>query len=291
MARDKTCKVGIDYFSHDVDMMQDKKVKLLKAKHGLIGYAIYMRLLEELYKEGGYYLKIDEDFNILFSDDNNIPYDDYILILNDCIKNGLFNQEIYEKYSVLTSKRIQLNYFSATERRKEVTFINEYLLENPIEKYSEKVNVNIIKLNVDILSKNADICRQSKKKEKKKVNRKEKESNNSRFTPPALDEVKAYCQERKNKVDAEKFIDHYTTNGWFRGKTKIQDWKACVRTWEKDDKDDKESIEEKKRLKNQEAKKKFEEEQAERAKREAAATRGNGQVSSLSDILKIRGIK
>jgi hypothetical protein len=57
-----------------------------------------------------------------------------------------------------------------------------------------------------------------------------------RFIPPTLDEVKAYCQERKNSVDPERFIDHYTANGWVRGKTKIKDWKACVRTWEKGNK-------------------------------------------------------
>lgn len=57
----------------------------------------------------------------------------------------------------------------------------------------------------------------------------------SRFTPPTLEEVKEYCIERLNKVDADKFIDHYKASGWMRGKTKIKDWKACVRTWEKND--------------------------------------------------------
>ena len=54
-----------------------------------------------------------------------------------------------------------------------------------------------------------------------------------RFVPPTLEEVKAYCQERQNGVDAERFINHYTSNGWHVGKNKMQDWKAAVRTWEK----------------------------------------------------------
>lgn len=58
----------------------------------------------------------------------------------------------------------------------------------------------------------------------------------SKFIPPTVDEVKAYCKERNNTIDAEKFIDHYAAANWFRGKTKIKDWKACVRTWEKNDK-------------------------------------------------------
>ncbi len=54
-----------------------------------------------------------------------------------------------------------------------------------------------------------------------------------RFVPPTLDEVKAYCQERKNGVDAQRFVDYYTSNGWQVGKNKMRDWKAAVRTWER----------------------------------------------------------
>ena len=55
----------------------------------------------------------------------------------------------------------------------------------------------------------------------------------TRFAPPSIDEVKAYCQERGNGVDAERFIDYYNANGWRVGKNAMKDWKAAVRTWEK----------------------------------------------------------
>ena len=45
--------------------------------------------------------------------------------------------------------------------------------------------------------------------------------------------MRKYCQERGNNVDAQRFIDYYTANGWLVGKNKMKDWKACVRTWEK----------------------------------------------------------
>ena len=54
-----------------------------------------------------------------------------------------------------------------------------------------------------------------------------------RFIPPTLEEVKSYCAERKNNVDAERFVNYYESNGWMVGKTKMKDWKACVRTWER----------------------------------------------------------
>lgn len=53
------------------------------------------------------------------------------------------------------------------------------------------------------------------------------------FVPPTVDEVRTYCEKRKNTVDAEKFVDHYTANGWLIGRTPMKDWKAAVRKWEK----------------------------------------------------------
>ena len=57
------------------------------------------------------------------------------------------------------------------------------------------------------------------------------------FKPPTVEEVAAYCAERQNGIDAQAFIDYYAGTNWHRGKTKITDWKACVRTWEKRDRE------------------------------------------------------
>lgn len=54
-----------------------------------------------------------------------------------------------------------------------------------------------------------------------------------RFSPPSLEEVKVYCSERGNGIDAQHFIDYYTANGWKVGKNSMKDWKATVRTWER----------------------------------------------------------
>lgn len=53
------------------------------------------------------------------------------------------------------------------------------------------------------------------------------------FTPPTPEEVNAYCQERKNGIDGTEFVDFYQSKGWLIGKSKMKDWKAAVRTWEK----------------------------------------------------------
>jgi hypothetical protein len=59
---------------------------------------------------------------------------------------------------------------------------------------------------------------------------------NGHFVPPTVEEVSQYCKERKNSVDPERFVDYYTTNGWLQSKGKpIRDWKAAVRTWERNE--------------------------------------------------------
>ena len=53
-----------------------------------------------------------------------------------------------------------------------------------------------------------------------------------RFSRPSLEDVAAYCRERGNGVDPQRFIDYYTANGWRVGKQPMKDWRAAIRTWE-----------------------------------------------------------
>ena len=81
-------------------------------------------------------------------------------------------------------------------------------------------------------------------KEKDKENNKEKEieketvlsdgkeKTHSRFTPPTVDEVAAYCPARGNGISAQRFHDFYAAKGWRVGNQPMKDWRACVRTWE-----------------------------------------------------------
>ena len=54
-----------------------------------------------------------------------------------------------------------------------------------------------------------------------------------RFRKPTVEEIESYCRERNNNVDANKFYDYYESKGWIIGKSPMKDWKACVRTWER----------------------------------------------------------
>lgn len=54
-----------------------------------------------------------------------------------------------------------------------------------------------------------------------------------RFSPPSVGDVRLYCIERKNSIDAEAFVDYYNSNGWMVGRNRMKDWRAAVRQWER----------------------------------------------------------
>lgn len=58
-------------------------------------------------------------------------------------------------------------------------------------------------------------------------------SRQQRFTPPALEEVQRYVSEKGYRIDAQRFIDYYASNGWKVGKNPMRDWKAAVRNWQR----------------------------------------------------------
>ena len=53
------------------------------------------------------------------------------------------------------------------------------------------------------------------------------------FKKPTVEEIQAYCTERKNSVDARAFFDFYESKGWKIGTAKMKDWRASVRNWER----------------------------------------------------------
>ena len=69
---------------------------------------------------------------------------------------------------------------------------------------------------------------------KRNITKPNEKKTRKRFIAPSVLEVSEYCQERKNAVNAEQFVDHYTANGWKQANgNPIKDWKAAVRTWER----------------------------------------------------------
>lgn len=104
------------FFRLDVDFFSDKKIKILKARYGTDGITLYLYLLCEIYKTG-YYLKVDEDFEFIISDDLNMDYNKVKQVLNFLLERSLFNDKLFQSDKVLTSAGIQRRYQGMVKAR------------------------------------------------------------------------------------------------------------------------------------------------------------------------------
>jgi len=170
MGRDN--KVGLDYFYLDCHM--DDKIDLIEAEYGLKGFAIVVKLFQSIYAELGYYREWTPDISLLWaarlsgfhggatgnvgsaSDEGSLPGFPKNLI-NDVvaasIRRGIFSEELFQKYHILTSSGIQKRYLSATSKREKVELKKEYLLIN-VPKNRSNVVVNTISDGINAISSN-----------------------------------------------------------------------------------------------------------------------------------------
>jgi len=157
----RTIKTGLDYFPLDTNL--DEKFEMIEAEHGLIGFAIIIKLYQEIYKNG-YYCLFDKKRKLLFCKQNNVDINDLNVIIKSALEWDMFTKKIYNDYNILTSAGIQKQFLKITERRKEVT-INEktWLIDN------NKINENIIVIDDNILPINTSTGTQSKGKGESKV--------------------------------------------------------------------------------------------------------------------------
>jgi hypothetical protein len=108
-------KTNLEYFPMDTEL--DKKLKLLKAKYKLAGIGFIDMLWRTIYHEG-YFIKVDDDYITILSDEWGITSEVFMDMLLYCIDLKLFDRNLYDNQNVLTSKGIQDRYFHATLRRK-----------------------------------------------------------------------------------------------------------------------------------------------------------------------------
>ena len=115
-------------------------------------------------------------------------------------------------------------------------------LKRDLKAYEQTCQRNSLNASLRWNKNNATVCDRMQPNAKHADNDNDNDNDNDtynskrkskRFSPPTLLEVEDYCFERKNTVDASKFIDYYTSNGKKKKKNAMKDWRAAVRTWEK----------------------------------------------------------
>ena len=163
----------------------------------------------------------DDDIKLLVAKRFIIPFDSGVVVIkhwriHNYIQTDRYTETKYidEKNQLIINKK---NGYSLKQiRLLDDENDNVYILDTQDRLGKDRLGKDRLELGKDSIDINAD-----------------KPQKRTRFIPPTVDEVKAYCEERKNGVDYQRFIDYYTANGWKVGKNSMKDWKATVRTWER----------------------------------------------------------
>lgn len=212
-------KLKRDFFKrHDIQIIEDMP-------NGKDYILFYLKLLCE---------SVDHEGNLRFNEE--IPYNEQMLSTItrtniDIVRSAV---KVFSQLQML--EVLDDGTFFMREVQKMMGSETYWAERKRIQK--ERNNAKLIESNWKCSNENPTSPSKSIEKEIEKdkeieIEKECKRKTACRFIPPTLEEVKAYCIERQNNVDAERFIDYYTSNGWKVGKNPMKDWKAAVRTWEK----------------------------------------------------------
>lgn len=233
---------GADYFSHDIDMRNDIKVKALRRKFSHTGYAVWCFMLEYLTDCTNFEFDYDEVSQELLASDFDVPVAELKEIIDYSVKIGLLQHEDGKIFSAAHKRRF-VRMLEVRQRRAEAARRNgrkggnpnfKKGQPNPYYRTTESVmedNPNITEqITEDIPIVEQSNVEHSRVKKQKETPKGEKKTA-SRFSAPTVDEVRAYAQEKGFSIDPEHFVDYYTSNGWRVGRNPMKDWRATVRTW------------------------------------------------------------
>lgn len=134
-------KKGLEYFP--LDVTPDDKIDLIEAKHGLIGFAVVIKLWAKCYANS-YYYEWTKKEQLLFSNKCKVDLEKVNEIIEDCFEWGLLDKGLYDKFQILTSRGIQRRYIKAADRRTEIIIEKEHILlsENEVNKLNNLVIVD-----------------------------------------------------------------------------------------------------------------------------------------------------
>lgn len=160
-------KNGLDYFPLDVNL--DDKIALIEAEFGLTGFAVIVKLFQKIYGERGYYCEWTNEVALLFGHKNGLGGTAVSEIVSASIRRGIFDKNLFDKYSVLTSTGIQKRYFEAVNRRKQIEVNKQYLLID-VTFFLDNVNINQVNVNINSENDNNNSQRKVKESKEKKSN-------------------------------------------------------------------------------------------------------------------------
>ena len=271
-------KKGVDYFPLDVDIMRDPKLIEPKLKHGYLAFCVYIALLTMIYKNEGYYVDYSKKIEVLWgvSDLLQGKYQPEVgkieEVVEDLVACGLFSRDHFDS-KILTSKRLQATYYSATADRTSIDIdwdiwclseeeMSEISKRSPIldkfifrSKNSVNQSENSVNRSKNTQSK-VNKSKVNKSKEKIRKEQEEKkpphadaseavnlsslekietsdETKRVCYDKPTKEKIQAFCDLSGMQIDVDAFIAYYDKHEWLINGEPMASWKVAVVRWYK----------------------------------------------------------
>ena len=208
------------------DFFRQKEIKKLRQIAGGDTYTIiYLKLLLRSLEAGGklFYDGVEEDFPSEMALDIDEAVENVTMTVQFLIARGILQKNAEEEYEILTAAEMTGSESSSAHRMRDYRSRKMLQSDGTPSLCSSQVTERYTE--IDIEKRDRD--------KKKSGDKADKPPRAMRFTPPSVEEVAAYCRERENNIDPERFVDFYTSKGWKVGNQKMRDWKAAVRNWER----------------------------------------------------------
>lgn len=241
------------YFKHDIGASNDPAIIKMRIVFGCRGYGLYWLVVE--------YLRGTHDGRSAFKDIPLIAYairereEELHEFITACIDDfGLLNSDGINFWSDRLCRDIA-TWNDIGERRQLIGKLGAWKKHHPEapipQELAEACTDQGISLDsIDEIGDSTEGMANGKQLPKichSKILQNQNQNKKNIYVPtkfkkPTREEVQAYCLERKNEVDPQRFIDHYESVGWKVGKNPMRDWKASVRTWERNNGNESQSL-------------------------------------------------
>ena len=158
----------------------------------------------------------DDDLRLLIAKGFIIPFESGVVVIkhwriHNYIRSDRYKETVYQEEKA----QLETKENNAYTMRETLGIPNGYQMETQVRLGKDR----LVKDSIDIIESDKP-TKPSKSKQKQ-------------FIPPTLEEIQAYCIERKNNVDAKKFYDYFTASEWHDSKgNKVKSWKQKIITWE-----------------------------------------------------------
>lgn len=209
-----------------------------KSKKSFVMYGSWSSAIEKMSNEqAGQLLKA---IYALQDDENAEPEDPSVSFVFEIIKDKLFEdakewEKAKQRRSESGKKGMEKRW---SEDKRTITndntvITNDNSVITPITNdntVTESITPITVSVSGSVSVSDSVSVNESPSETKREKQAKEKRK---RFSAPSVDEVRDYCRERGNSIDAETFVDFYASKGWKVGSSPMKDWQSAIRTWEK----------------------------------------------------------